>query len=192
VKRPASKSRPTRPESRSTRGHVRKSHCRLLEPSRGERGAWFAALGEPLTEGDRSDANAYAVALGLGALRVVQAHDWPEAERILKAPDWSPTWWDREEALRQRLLADAEALSSATVDGAHQALPGGRSCAQAATASRMGSAAKASIHVAAGAAPQAAYQLRWRGLPKTPPRRSKEVSSSPRAAAVASWAPLVF
>jgi hypothetical protein len=71
--------------------------------------AWFAALGEPLTEGDRNDATAYAMALGLGALRVVQAHDWPEAERVLKAPDWSPAWWDREEELRQRLLARAEA-----------------------------------------------------------------------------------
>ena len=126
--------------------------------------AWFAALGEPLTEGDRSDANAYAVALGLGRLRVVQAHDWPEAERILKAPDWSPTWWDREEALRQRLLAEAEAryperelwttLTELTTEAGE--IVHGKA---ATAASRMGSAAKASIHVAAGAAAQAAYQL---------------------------------
>jgi hypothetical protein len=126
--------------------------------------AWFAALGEPLTDGDRTDADAYARALGLGAQRVVLAHDWPEAERVLKAPEWSPAWWDREEELRQRLLADAEAryperelwtalteLTTAAGDIVH---------GKAATAaSRMGDAARASIHVAAGAAAQAAYQL---------------------------------
>src|SRR5712672_1441420 len=71
--------------------------------------AWFAALGEPLTDGDRADADAYARALGLGTLRLGQARDWPEAERALQAPDWSPAWWDREEAQRLRLLAEAEA-----------------------------------------------------------------------------------
>ena len=126
--------------------------------------AWFAALGEPLTDGDRNDATAYAMALGLGPLRVVQAHDWPEAERVLKAPDWSPAWWDREEELRQRLLADAEAryperalwtaLTELTTDAGE--IVHGKA---ATAASRMGGAAKASIHVAAGAAAQAAYQL---------------------------------
>jgi hypothetical protein len=70
--------------------------------------AWFAALGEPLTDGDRADADAYAKALGLGTLVLGQARDWPEAERVLKAPDWSPIWWDREEVQRRRLLAEAE------------------------------------------------------------------------------------
>jgi hypothetical protein len=126
--------------------------------------AWFAALGEPLTEGDRNDATAYAVALGLGPLRVVQAHDWPEAEDVLKAPDWSPTWWDREEELRRRLLAKAEAryperelwtaLTELTTEAGE--IVHGKA---ATAASRMGGAAKASIHVAAGAAAQAAYQL---------------------------------
>jgi hypothetical protein len=125
--------------------------------------AWFAALGEPLTEGDRSDATTYTTALGLGPLRVVQAHDWPEAERVLKAPDWSPAWWDREEALRRRLLAEAElryperelwtALTELTTDAGE--IVHGKA---ATAASRMGGAARASIHVAAGAAAQAAYQ----------------------------------
>jgi hypothetical protein len=126
--------------------------------------AWFAALGEPLTDGDRSDADSYAKALGLGTLVLGQARDWPEAERVLKAPDWSPTWWDREEARRRRLLADAEAryperalwtslteLTTEVGDVVH-----GKAGVAAA---RMGNAAKASIHVAAGAAAQAAYQL---------------------------------
>ena len=126
--------------------------------------AWFAALGEPLTPGDRTEAELYARTLGLGALRVVPAYDWPEAERVLKAPDWSPAWWDREEALRQRLLADAEAryperelwtsLTELTTEAGE--IVHGKA---ATAASRMGGAAKASIHVAAGAAAQAAYQL---------------------------------
>jgi hypothetical protein len=125
--------------------------------------AWFAALGEPLTDGDRADGDAYAKALGLGSLRLVQAHDWPEAERVLKAPDWSPDWWDREEALRQRLLAEAEArhperelwtvLTELTTEAGE--IVHGKA---ATAASRMGGAAKASIHVAAGAAAQATYQ----------------------------------
>jgi hypothetical protein len=142
--------------------------------------AWFAALGEPLTEGDRNDATAYAIALGLGPLRVVQARDWPEAERVLKAPDWSPAWWDREEELRQRLLADAEAryperelwtaLTELTTDAGE--IVHGKA---ATAASRMGGAAKASIHVAAGAAAQAAYQLTLARLAKdaTSPFESK-------------------
>jgi hypothetical protein len=126
--------------------------------------AWFAALGEPLTDGDRSDADTYARALGLGTLTLGQAHDWPEAERVLKAPDWSPVWWDREEALRQRLLAEADgryperalwtALTELTTEAGE--IVHGKA---ATAASRMGNAAKASIHVAAGAAAQATYQL---------------------------------
>lgn len=126
--------------------------------------AWFAALGEPLTEGDRADANAYATALGLGTLVLGQASDWPEAERVLKAPDWSPAWWNREEQLRRRLLAEAEArypertlwtaLTELTTEAGE--IVHGKA---AAAASRMGGAAKASVHVAAGAAAQAAYQL---------------------------------
>jgi hypothetical protein len=126
--------------------------------------AWFAALGEPLTDGDRADADAYAKALGLGTLVLGQARNWPEAERVLKAPDWSPAWWDREEVQRRRLLAEAEArypecalwtslteLTSELGDTVH-----GKAGIAAA---RMGGAAKASIHVAAGAAAQAVYQL---------------------------------
>jgi len=126
--------------------------------------AWFAALGEPLTDGDRADADAYVKALGLRTLALGLAHDWPEAERVLKAPDWSPAWWDREEAQRRRLLAEAEAryperalwtslteLTTELGDTVH-----GKAGIAAA---RMGGAAKASIHVAAGAAAQAAYQL---------------------------------
>ena len=126
--------------------------------------AWFAALGEPLTDGDRADADAYVKALGLDTLTLGLAHDWPEAEQVLKAHDWSTAWWDREEAERRRLLAEAEAryperalwtaLTELTTE-AGDIVHGKAGIA----AARMGGAAKASIHVAAGAAAQAAYQL---------------------------------
>jgi hypothetical protein len=142
--------------------------------------AWFATLGEPLTDGDRADADAYAKTLGLGALVLGQAHDWPEAERVLKAPDWSPTWWDREEVQRRRLLAEAEAryperalwtsLAALTTE-LGDAVYGKAGIAAAC----MGGAAKASIHVAADAAAQAAYQLALARLAEeaAPPFESK-------------------
>lgn len=126
--------------------------------------SWFAALGEPLTEGDRVDAKAYAAALAFDCMETGVAHDWPEAERLLKAPDWMSTWWDREEALRRELLAEAEALYpertlwSSLTELTSEA--GDLVHGKAATAAtRMGNAARASIHVAAGAASQAVYQL---------------------------------
>lgn len=126
--------------------------------------SWFAALGEPLTEGDQADAAAYTASLGLGGLAIDLVTDWPQAERSLKAPDWSPAWWDREETLRKKLLARAEAryperalwgaLTELTTEAGE--LVHGKA---ATAAARMGEAAKASIHVAAGAASQAVYQL---------------------------------
>lgn len=137
----------------------------LLESFRTEvkTASWFAALGEPLTDGDRADAVAYAEALGLGRLAVDRANDWPSAERLLKTPG-SSDWWDREDSLRKALLAEAgarfperalwTALTELTIEAGD--LVHGKA---AAAAARMGSAAPASIHVAAGAAAQAVYQL---------------------------------
>jgi hypothetical protein len=121
--------------------------------------SWFAALGEPLTEGDRVDALSYG-----GVPYVTLIKSWPEAEAFLKSPDTSLASWDREEALRKMLIARAEALhperalwtsltelTTETGDLVH---------GKAATAAaRAGNAAAASIHVAAGAAAQAVYQL---------------------------------
>jgi hypothetical protein len=121
--------------------------------------SWFAALGEPLTDGDVSEAHAYA-----GAVEVLGVTTWPEAEAFLKSPDASLDWWDREEALRKSLLAEAEArrperalwtsLTELTTEAGD--LVHGKA---ATAAARMGNAAPASIHVAAGAASQAVYQL---------------------------------
>lgn len=131
-----------------------------LAPLRNElkTASWFAALGEPLTEGDRDEAKTYA-----GTDEVELVTSWPDAERFLKSPA-TLGWWEREETLRKELLARAEAqhperafwaalteLTTETGDLVH---------GKAATAAaRMTGAAPASIHVAAGAASQAVYQL---------------------------------
>ena len=137
----------------------------LLDALRAEIAAasWFAALGEPLIEGDRTDARTYVDALGFGPIEIGLARDWPEAERLLQQPD-SSDWWDREEELRRALLAEAErrypksvlwtALTELTTHVGD--LVHGKA---ATAAARMGGAAPASIHVAAGAAAQAVYQL---------------------------------
>lgn len=126
--------------------------------------AWFAALGAPLDQRALGEAKSYGAALDLGPLAVEQARDWPQAEAILKAPNWEPRWWDREEALRRSLLAEVgrrypervpwRQLSELTSDTADLVY----AKAQAAAA-RAGNAAATSIHVAAGAASQAIYQL---------------------------------
>lgn len=137
----------------------------VLEALRGEvkAASWFAALGEPLTEGDRADARAYLDAMGFSPIEIEVARDWPEAERLLQQAD-SSGWWDREDARRRTLLAEAEsryservlwtALTELTTDAGE--LVHGKA---ATAAARMGHAAPASIHVAAGAAAQAVYQL---------------------------------
>ena len=121
--------------------------------------SWFAALGEPLTEGDLVDAKAY------GEVEDVErVASWPAAEAFLKSPDASLDLWNREEALRKELLAKAErlhperALWTALTDLTTEA--GDFVHGKAATAAaRAGNAQAASIHVAAGAASHAIYQL---------------------------------
>lgn len=122
--------------------------------------SWFAALGEPLTDGDLADARAYS-----GHDEVMAVTGWPKAEAILKSSDQAAlAWWDNEERLRKELLAAAEvkfperalwtALTELTTEVGD--LVHGKA---ATAASRMGGAQKASIHVAAGAAATAVYQL---------------------------------
>src|SRR5262249_47917884 len=127
-------------------------------PAEGHAASWFAALGEPLTEGDPADAQAYA-----GTEDGALVTSWREAEDFLKSAE-SLDWWNREEAKRKALLARAEAqyskralwtaLTELTTEAGD--LVHGKA---AMAAARLGSAAPASIHVAAGAAARALYQL---------------------------------
>jgi len=125
--------------------------------------SWFAALGEPLMQSERWEAQAYLAGLGLRDIGIAGVADWAQAAAIAQSPDWSHDWWDREEEERQKLLAIAgksadqsallTALSEATA--AASAIVHG---AAAIAAARAGIADQTLIRVAAGAATQAAYQ----------------------------------
>ena len=133
----------------------------FLSPLRAEvhAASWFAALGEPLTEGDRADAKAYAATEDVALVT-----SWRQTEDFLKSAEASLDWWEGEETERKALLARAEAqypkrtlwtsLTELTTEAGD--LVHGKA---AMAAARMGGAAPASIHVAAGAAAQAVYQL---------------------------------
>jgi hypothetical protein len=123
---------------------------------------WFAAVGEALTDGERSDAARYLGALGFAAMAIDGVADWLLAKALADAPDWDPAWWDAEERLRVGLLDAAaarhgrapllEALSRAT-QGASD-----RAHGEAALATtRAGIADPALARAAAGAATQACY-----------------------------------
>src|SRR5260221_4999107 len=151
--------------------------------------SWFAALAEPLTDGDLADARAYA-----GAIEVVGVKSWPEMEDSLKSSTGSVDWWNREETRRKSLLAEAEArhpgralwaslseLTTETGDVVH---------GKAATAAaRAGNAAAASIHVAAGAASPALYQLAGARLAR---QEASPLGNKVRLFAAGRWPPRVL
>ena len=126
------------------------------------RGSWFAALGEPLTEGECAEARAYVVEIvGRRAVSIGGVGDWMSAEAIIKR-DYDHAWWDAEtlaqRAARERaeaafgkdrLLAALEPI----VDAA-----GALNGPAALAASRARITDQALIRVAAGAAAQACHQ----------------------------------
>lgn len=126
--------------------------------------SWFAAVGEPWTTADQSEAESYTLALQLGTLRIAIAHDWHDAARITQDPGWSRTWWDIEEHQRQDLTLAAErqvgrhALMTAlsAVMAAAGDLVHGKA---ALAAARAGIADPALTRVAAGAAAMACHQI---------------------------------
>jgi hypothetical protein len=125
--------------------------------------SWFAACGEPLTEGEIEDARLWLGALGLGRLAIEGVASWAEAGSLAQAPEWSRQWWEAEEKERARLHAEAAAAFgeppllgalSRVTDAATRVLHG----AAAVAAARAGLADPMLTRVAAGAATQACYQ----------------------------------
>lgn len=125
--------------------------------------SWFAALGEPVSEGEADEALAYAAALGFPDVHVAGVFDWDEAEAAIRNPDWNSAWWEAEEQARAALIADAltrfsehelmlalTKVTSAASDVVHGAA--------AVAAARGGIADQGLIRAAAGAATQACYQ----------------------------------
>jgi hypothetical protein len=125
--------------------------------------SWFAAVGQPLTEGERQEAADYLRAIGFPDTAIIQASEWRAAEAATRDTRWNRAWWDAEERARKELLACAgrihgahelmTALSRVTLEASAVVL----GAASIAT-SRSAIADPALARVAAGAATQAAYQ----------------------------------
>ena len=88
----------------------------FLGPLRAEirAASWFAALGEPLTDGDRADSKIYA---DVGDVALVTS--WPEAEAYLKSPDASQTV----DACITSAQAPADGWGCSTPASAHRHFP---------------------------------------------------------------------
>jgi len=125
------------------------------------RGSWFAALGEPLTEGEHAEARTYvAEIVGRNDVAIVGAADWLAAQTIIKR-DYDHAWWDAE------MLAQNEARERAESAHGKEALlaalepiveaAGALDGPAALAASRSGVTDQALIRVAAGAAAQACH-----------------------------------
>ena len=135
--------------------------------------SWFAAVGEPWTAADRSDAESYIHALRLGVLHVAIARDWHDAARITQDMGWSTAWWDAEERQRHALTAAAErrfdrhavmtALS--TVMATAGEMVHGRA---ALATTHAGIADPALTRVAAGAATMASHQFALATIAQAP------------------------
>ena len=127
------------------------------------RGSWFAAVGEPLTDGERSDARDYVRLLGFGSAGIEGVPAWREAEAIIRDPTWNRAWWDAEEKLRRQLLEPLIAewgehtimslLTEATSEATRVTLG-----AASVAAARCNVADPALTRAASGAATQACYQ----------------------------------
>jgi hypothetical protein len=126
------------------------------------RGSWFAAVGEPLTEGECAEARAYVAGI-LGGDNVVVGGtaDWLAAQTIIKRDD-GHAWWDAEMLVQNAVRQRAEAACGkeqllAALEGVVEAA-GALNGPAALAASRAGITDQALIRVAAGAAAQACHQ----------------------------------
>lgn len=128
-----------------------------------EDGSWFAAVGEPPTDGEAAEAEAYLAALGFPEAEVAWIADWAAARRVSEDPGWDPAWWQREQALQSDLYGAAVerygepallATLTEVTDAGVRLLHGPAAVA----AARGGVADPGLTRAAAGAAAQACYQ----------------------------------
>ncbi len=131
--------------------------------------AWFAALGEPPTTAETHQADLYARALEARAPQICWLRTPSQVEALLARGDDGGRWWEREEALRRRLVAQAEAEVGKTAlrAGLERLVPWMLAPVEGAAARallRLGSSDAALAKVAAGAAAIAIQQEYLRRL----------------------------
>jgi hypothetical protein len=140
------------------------SRARLNALARSVRAAaWFAALGQDLTAGEKDDVAFYLIGLGMTGLGFALVSDWHEASRVADHPDWDRDWLKHEDDLRLGLLARAAAVIggkaaamaaiSPITDEAAKVLPG----MAAEAGARFGMVEPGPIKAAIGAAAHAVY-----------------------------------
>ena len=124
-------------------------------------GPWFAALGDPLLDGEKRDAGDYLAGLDLNGLDIKPVADWQSAAAITQNPGWDPAWWDAEEREKARLsdLATRRIGETALMTTLSDVmrLSGNLHGLAAVAAARDGTADAGLIRAAAGAASQAAH-----------------------------------
>ena len=116
--------------------------------------AWFSVLGRPLSAAEEHEISAYLEGLALPA-KLARVTRWEAARDFCNRP--AEEWWRAEEAERARL---EKRVRLDPADRDWLALNQEMHLAAAAAAARAGCASAALVHVAAGAASQAAYQAR--------------------------------
>ncbi len=62
-----------------------------------ESAPWFSSLGKDLTLEETDYASRYIKSIGLEVVKVGKIASWVKAENLIKAPDWSESWWVAEE-----------------------------------------------------------------------------------------------
>ena len=73
-----------------------------------ESAPWFSSLGKDLTLEETDYASRYIKSIGLEVVKVGKIASWVKAENLIKAPDWSESWWVAEEQERKSLTSFAE------------------------------------------------------------------------------------
>ncbi|MDH3232251.1 MAG: hypothetical protein OEQ29_01900 [Alphaproteobacteria bacterium] len=151
----------------------------VLERTRDELAAlsWFSSVGQPPTEAETAEAQAYLMGIDASAIEagstgdIHWVADWAEAERVVRDPAGAD-WWAAEAELHEATLAKLGPVAASpgftsalneTVHAVSDIVMG----AAALAAARAGLAEQAVIRVAAGAAGETAEQvlaLRLAGL----------------------------
>jgi hypothetical protein len=140
----------------------------LIPPgARAAASAWFTRIGSPLSATDAAQARDYLSALGYPeTLPIEHVSRWPDAERVVRDPEWDTAWWRGEQQERDRLMVEVrrrlgvrsaiERLTAATeltADAIHAA-------ALAAAAQAVTDVADAAlIRAAAGSATMALHEV---------------------------------
>lgn len=148
---------------------------------------WFNRIGTPLTADDTAIATAYLSAAGFPDAAVAPIESWDDAVAVAENPNWNSDWWETEEQLKAALIARSldhvheaeltnalnhvsaqcagvavEAISNAAIDAGYQPESDEESFLNAAAGWAVAGAYQATLVLAAGAAGDHPFALKFR------------------------------